>query len=50
MVYNTSFQPSDMPLIFQDFFGALLQNGIWYAGLIILVILFIIVIKAIRGK
>jgi hypothetical protein len=50
MVYNTTFQPGDMPLIFQDLFGAFLQNGILYAGLIILVILFIVIIKSLKGR
>lgn len=50
MVYNSSSSPADMPLIFQDFFAELLKNGILYAGLIVLVVLFIIALKAIRGK
>ena len=48
MVYNTSYTPADTAGIFQDLFAELLKSGILYAGLIVLVILVIILIRAFR--
>jgi hypothetical protein len=50
MVYNTTYQPSDLAGIFQDMFGAFLQNIIVYAGLIVLVIIVILIIRNLRGR
>jgi len=50
MVYNVTYSPTDTVNIFQDLFAEFLKNGIIYAGLIILVILAIVLIRAFRSK
>jgi hypothetical protein len=50
MVYNTTYQPADLAGIFQDMFGAFLQNIIVYAGLIVLAVIVILIIRNLRGR
>lgn len=50
MVYNTTFSPTDTANIFGDLFGTFLQQGIIYAGVIVLAVVVIMLIKSMRGK
>ena len=48
MVYNITYTPADTAGIFQDLFAELLRNGIVYAGVIVLAIIVIVLIRAMR--
>ena len=50
MVYNVTYQPGDLAGVFQDLFGTFLQQGIVYAGVIVVAIIIILIIKSLRGK
>lgn len=50
MVYNVTYTPTDTANIFQDLFATFLSNGIIYAGVIILAIIVIVLIKYVRSK
>jgi hypothetical protein len=48
MVYNVSYTPTDMAGIFGDLFAEFLKNGILYAGVIVLAVIIILIIRALR--
>jgi hypothetical protein len=48
MVYNVTFTPTDMAGIFQDLIASFFQQGIYWAGAIIAVIILIVLIRAIK--
>jgi len=50
MVYNVQYTPTDTANIFQDLFAELLKNGILFAGVIVLAIIIIVLLKNFRGR
>jgi len=48
MVYNVTFTPADTAGIFGDLFATFLQQGIVYAGVIIVAIIIILMIRNLR--
>jgi hypothetical protein len=48
MVYNVSYTPTDMAGIFQDLFAEFLKQGIVWAGVIVVLIIIIVLIRAIK--